>query len=421
MPSNERGRSRGVNGKEPVRSSLHQEMPLERQRSHVSGARNQAAILFLHDLDVPYGREFFALLMSQLKIDLVLTNESRRCWIRVTDPSFTSREKVSPLAIFVGILSGKYAAVVHGGWDTAAEFSSMILATTLTGTRQLRLYAWTGSWNREAKTITLRRLLADPVLRMTLRKADGVTCYGAQSQAMMLSMGVSTNRIRIAFNSVSAPPPIDETQGITPRSTGPRIVVSVGRLVPYKGVDLAIRAVALLGDRNIHVGLDVIGVGPVLNRLERLTRKRGLDGVRFHGDVNRRTKFKQIRRAVALVLPSTYRNGTCEAWGLTPNEALSVGRPVITTHAVGAVDDLVRDGKTGLIVPPGDTLALAKALENSALDSSKAERLGQTERSLAEMSFTMNQMIAIFTEFLRQLVEAGIGLLGSVGKAGSEP
>jgi glycosyltransferase involved in cell wall biosynthesis len=87
-------------------------------------------------------------------------------------------------------------------------------------------------------------------------------------------------------------------------------------------------------------------------------------------------------RSDALVLPSIPTPRFREPWGLVCNEALHQATPVVATTAVGAVaGGLVRDGETGLVVPPGDPRALAAALECLLADSALRTRLGAAGRA----------------------------------------
>ncbi len=150
-------------------------------------------------------------------------------------------------------------------------------------------------------------------------------------------------------------------------------VVSVGRLIPDKGMDVLIDAMAGESGR-----LTIAGSGPERARLEARARECRLD-VRFEGFVPRDRIGAVYRDASCVVLAARRGEGL-------PNvllEAMAWGRPVVAS-AVAGVPGLLVDGVNGLLVPPGDPLALRGALARIANGRGLAERLGAEARRTAE-------------------------------------
>ncbi len=146
----------------------------------------------------------------------------------------------------------------------------------------------------------------------------------------------------------------------------------VGRLVPTKGLDHLIKAMAL-NDRN----LVICGSGPGRERLERLVNRKGIDGrVEFRGRVSEEEKADLMARCDAFVLPSTF-----ESYGIAAAEAMSYGKPVIATR-VGGLPEVVRDA--GILVPPADPSALAGAMELMMDDDEGRMAMARRARQLAE-------------------------------------
>ncbi len=148
-----------------------------------------------------------------------------------------------------------------------------------------------------------------------------------------------------------------------------KIVVSIGKLVPIKGLPLLIQAWSALGARG-RVGADdallIIGTGPEGPRLRRMAESSAAP-IRFLGPLGQVELADWLRAADLLCLPSLNEG--------TPNvviEALASGRPVVASR-VGAVPEFVREGSSGLLVQPGDAVQLAEALEH-ALGRSWPER-----------------------------------------------
>jgi len=149
-------------------------------------------------------------------------------------------------------------------------------------------------------------------------------------------------------------------------------VLTVGRLISIKGVDVVIDAVAAASGR-----LTVAGDGPERARLEQRAADRDLDA-RFEGFVGRERLAALYREARCVVLASRFGEGF-------PNvvlEAMSFGCPVIATRVTG-IGELVSDGVDGLLVPPGDVGALRDAIDRIANDRALADRLATAGRRTA--------------------------------------
>jgi phosphatidyl-myo-inositol dimannoside synthase len=155
-------------------------------------------------------------------------------------------------------------------------------------------------------------------------------------------------------------------------------VLFVGRLVERKGVRHLVEAVAALPAR-IAPQLEVVGRGPELPALQALVLRLGAgDRVSFRGQVPEAELQRAYATASALALPSVLdRRGDTEGLGVVLLEAMNERVPVVASN-LGGITDIVEDGKTGLLVPPGDAEALANALlrlaDDPALASGLAER-----------------------------------------------
>lgn len=149
-----------------------------------------------------------------------------------------------------------------------------------------------------------------------------------------------------------------QTIGCAP---GAALVLFVGRFDPLKGIDLLLQAAALLRDR---VGLQVLIAGgggpgdPALRGYETLARALGIrDRVVFAGRVAHERLARYYSAADVCVLPSRY-----ESFGMVGLESLSCGTPVVAAR-VGAMDDIIRDGRAGRVLDTPEPRALARAVE----------------------------------------------------------
>ena len=153
----------------------------------------------------------------------------------------------------------------------------------------------------------------------------------------------------------------------------------LGRLKRYKGVEVAIRALAEARRVRGDLTLDIAGTGDDRPRLERVAQALGLgDAVRFHGFVSEEKKRELLRRTWANVFPSPK-----EGWGITNVEAAGCGTPSLASDSPG-LRDSVQQGATGYLVPHGDASALAERFLAFAADPALVTRLGQQARRFAE-------------------------------------
>jgi glycosyltransferase involved in cell wall biosynthesis len=165
------------------------------------------------------------------------------------------------------------------------------------------------------------------------------------------------------------------------------VVGFAGRLVPQKSIDTLLEAFARFrGQTGVDAWLAIVGIGPLEPELRRQADELGVARrvvwAGFHEDM------RSVMRAFdVFAISSVY-----EGFGLVLIEAMASGRPVVATRA-GAIPEVVADGDTGLLVPPGDPQAFAAALARMTAPALRRS-LGQAgqRRTLAE--FTLDKMFA---------------------------
>ena len=192
----------------------------------------------------------------------------------------------------------------------------------------------------------------------------------------LVRRGVSKERIVVIHPGVDSqayrPDPA------TPRAAHPTFLY-LGRLKRYKGVEFALRALAIARAARPDMTLDICGQGDDRPRLERLAGALGLrDAVRFLGYVPEEEKKRLLRRAWAVVFPSPK-----EGWGITNVEAAASGTPALASDSAG-LRESVQQQITGYLVPHGDAQGLADRMLALAADPAAVERLGRAARTFAE-------------------------------------
>ena len=164
------------------------------------------------------------------------------------------------------------------------------------------------------------------------------------------------------------------------------IILFVGRLVDYKGIDYLIRAM-----KKIDATLLIVGKGPEEEKLKNLVNQIGIekDRIFFIGSVSDEDLPAYYYASRLLVLPSVSNN---EAFGITQLEAHACSRPVVSTGLPTGVPFANLDGVTGIIVPPRSSDELAKAINRLLKDDRFRQQLGERARERVESQFTSKIM-----------------------------
>jgi glycosyltransferase involved in cell wall biosynthesis len=241
----------------------------------------------------------------------------------------------------------------------------------------------------------------DPVLRAYERHVlPRVFANAAALVAVSpVSMAYSTDRSHVI------PPGVD-TQLFTPGEDAEpptKRILYVGRIERtsrWKGLHVLVEAMARLKQMEPGVVLDMVGDGDDVATLQAQATTLGVaDNIVWHGAVAHADLPPFYRRAAVAVLPSLTES---ESFGMTLIEAMASGRPVVGSRA-GGIPFVIRDGVDGVLVPPGDPVALAEALSTVLTDPALAARLGRAGREAAESRWDWTHQDAAT---LRVLTEA---------------
>jgi len=211
---------------------------------------------------------------------------------------------------------------------------------------------------------------------------------------------VSTVYVGIPTTLFRSEPPPDDGDGILR-------MICVARFQQKKGLDTLLDACGLLRDRGVRTHLTLIGDGPERPVLEeRIARLSLEDVVDLPGPKPQEEVARALAAADCFVMPCR-RDSTGDMDGIPTvfMEALATGRPVVSC-AVSGVPELVRDGETGLLVPPDDPAALADAIARLAGDAGLRARLGAHGRALVERQHDQDRNARRMVELLTDAATA---------------
>jgi rhamnosyl/mannosyltransferase len=244
------------------------------------------------------------------------------------------------------------------------------------------------------------RRLSDPVVFRLMQRADRILVTSARYLESSPELHPFRRKCAIIPLGIDVPPSTcgnpEASEALRDRF-GNRIILAIGRLVPYKGFDVLVRAMKLV---NAHLLL--IGGGPQMGSLTALIEKEQLASkITIVGQVAALEQY--FEAATLFVLPSVTR---AEAYGLVQLEAMAAGLPVVNTDIESAVPELSVNGQTGLTVPPGDVNALAAAMNYLLERPALCKQFGEAARAKVEAEFTAdlmtNRIMSVYREVLAE-------------------
>jgi rhamnosyl/mannosyltransferase len=241
----------------------------------------------------------------------------------------------------------------------------------------------------------LQRLLyarADCVIVSSPNLAADSRIVPAARRVEIIPFGIDLQRFRAPDRS--------RVHALRARARGPHLLF-VGRLVYYKGLDVLVDALS-----GWPGTLTLVGEGPLEPELRLRAAQRGvLDRVVFAGRVSEHELVSYYHASDALVLPSVARS---ETFGVVQVEAMAAGLPVVSTRLPTGVPWVNEDGVSGLVVTPGDPVALAAALRSLAGDPARRAILGRGAGARAAALFDRQTMVGSFRRVIEGVVGAEI-------------
>lgn len=277
----------------------------------------------------------------------------------------------------------------HGFWNQLRECSA---ALQTSGAGILWIHGWGCSFTRAAwlagwrerlpvmlrgeaslpcvKGGPIRRAAHKLLFSFWFRFVDRFLAIGSANQQFYQAYGVPSEKISLTPYAVDneffrqrcaraeeKTPALRTSLHLRPDQ---KVALFVGRLIPEKAVDVLLRAWQTLQDLHLLSEPPVLvlaGDGPLQQSLELSLSPEIRPFVRFAGFLNQTQLPSYYALCDALILPSRF-----EPWGVVVNEAMNAGKPVILSDVVGSGQDLVVQGKNGVIFPSGNAPALAKAV-----------------------------------------------------------
>lgn len=225
-----------------------------------------------------------------------------------------------------------------------------------------------------------------------INQFDAMIAYSQRGADEYAALGFPPEKIFVAHNSVSAPPPFP----LPPRPsifTPKPFLLFVGRLQARKRLDLLLRACAQLASQP---KLLIVGDGPERKSLEKLARQI-YPRAEFAGAKHGAELAPYFMEADLFVLPGT--------GGLAIQEAMSYGLPVIVAQGDGTQDNLVRK-KNGWQIPPDDFEALLSTMKDALSDAARLRRMGEESYRIVRDEINIEKMVETFVRALNSTIHS---------------
>jgi glycosyltransferase involved in cell wall biosynthesis len=272
--------------------------------------------------------------------------------------------------------------VVHAHW----WFPSGVVGTWVGGLAHVPLVTTLhGTDVRLARSVGV----AKPLFGHVLKHSAAVTTvsHWLKDETEALVPGV---------HPIVAPMPVSTDLFVPGNSRDPRRLLFVGRLTPQKGLEHLLHALSTM---KTQASLDIVGDGPSRASLEELANELGVQTrVRWHGQVAQSELPRLYQSAAALVVPSAE-----EGLGLVAVESLLCETPVVAFDS-GGLRDIIQHDRTGLLVKPGDRVALASALDDLLSRDGRGSDLGRAGRLYALSAFAPESAARRYAEIYRQVL-----------------
>lgn len=296
----------------------------------------------------------------------------------------------------------------HDVWHFHYPFPTGELALLLSGRRRGRRPVTVCTYHSDSVPQSpLKRALAAPYSRLTrafLRSVDGIIAGSPAMASGSPFLTAVPDRVRVIPYGID-PVPWQGSPEVSRRAAflreryGTPLTLFVGRLVPYKGVEVLLEAF-----RYVSGSLVLVGDGPLRSRLEATTASLGLAGrAHFVGPLGESELMDHFHAADVFVLPSITPN---EAFGLVQLEAHACGVPVVSTDLPTGVPYANKHGVSGIVVRPGDRVGLAAALRLLLEDEGLRWRLGGQARERQRREFSLDGMARSVLDYYQELLSA---------------
>lgn len=377
--------------------------------------RNQK-ILFIHPEANAYRKEFFNLLNKDLDITFAFTGGHN--WVEQIPEAKNWKCKNFRPYKFIGYqgefapgiffeLIKDYDIIVSSIITSFPTHFSFLIAKMLGKKFVLfdELWMWPG--------IFLAKL-ALPYAKFIARHSDAILAAGTKAKEYYINgLGADEKKVFICPNSAEdiSKKTIDRQKLIGLKNNikpnNEKIILYLSRVIELRNLDCLITAFSRLEKEISNIKLVIGGDGDFLEFCKSLSNMLDVNNILFLGKIKHDDTAYYYTLCDVFVLPGKImpeNSVNVESWGLTLNEVMSLGRPVVSTDSVGAAFDLISNGVNGYRVKNNNVDELAASLEKILRSDEMREKMGSASRKIIK-NFTAQEQAESFTECIESVTE----------------
>ena len=233
------------------------------------------------------------------------------------------------------------------------------------------------------------------------RLADATLIYSSSGIEIQKSFGIPRENIFVSYNSPDTDKLASTREKLTDRGvsvSNPKRILHLGRLVKWKRVDLLIEAVTQLSAKHETIELVIVGAGPEEESLKQLAAQKVPGGrVKFLGSI-----YDSEALSVEILSSAIYV--LAGMGGLSINEAMAFGLPVVCSRCDGTETDLVSDGENGLFFIEGDAVDLASKIDSLLLDPVRTQAMGEKALSVIQEKINLETVAQRFMDCFQHVM-----------------
>ena len=251
--------------------------------------------------------------------------------------------------------------------------------------RKGKVVVW---WHSDIVRQKFFRWLLTPMINHALRRADAIIVSDDAVINASSFLHVHRPKCRIIpYGLDFSAYPVIESKVLQPKQPGVVKLLFVGRLVYYKGIEVLIRSMRAVNNAELFI----VGSGKLEASLKNEVHRSGMENkIHFLGALPPEDLLAAYCDCDVFIFPSIANS---EAFGICQLEAMYYGKPVINTSLPTAVPTVSLHGVTGLTVPPGDTVALAAAVNTLVKDNVLRKKYGMAAAQRVRDKYDRSQMI----------------------------
>jgi len=366
-------------------------------------------IFFIQPAHAHYRNQLFDILSKQHDIHFVYERSNTNTYPGEITPGEWSHTFLDRtfgnyrLGLIYFLIKHQPDVIISSGFNSYRSTVSFTYATLF----KKRFILWVEEWRKPASSSftvkSLLRYFEYLIGRKLVRRSHALVVGGTASRQYVLSLGAHDSDIYVGLQTANDMKPLQSLKSLKKKHCKRKYTfLYLSRIIPYKGLDILIKAFSLLRRKRTNVYLLIGGDGTFRHYCEELAKSLQIPDISFVGPVNPHSVVDLYEKADVFVLPSYFWQNLYEAWGLVINEAMSMALPVITTKAVGAAYDLVIDGYNGFIVRDNEVTDLYETMER--IIGMDLVQMGLNSRLLFEKKNDFAKMANSFTSAIEHAI-----------------